>query len=72
MKRFKIIDQSGRTENTRYNTLKEVVEDLLSTKRDLSLQNYYVECSVNDIEIEADELIAAWNEGERPEDLQMF
>jgi hypothetical protein len=72
MKRFRIIDPSGRTENTRHNTINEVVEDLLSTKRDLSLQNYYVECSVDDIEIKADELIAAWNEGERPEDLQMF
>jgi hypothetical protein len=72
MKRFKIIDPSGRTENTRYNTIKEVVEDLLSNKRDLSLQKYYVECLVDDIEIEADELIAAWKEGERPEDLQMF
>ena len=72
MKRFKIIDPSGRTENTRYNTIKEVVEDLLSVKRDLSLQNYYVECSLDDIEIEADELIKVWNEGERPEDLQMF
>lgn len=72
MKRFKIIDPSGRTENTRHNTIKEVVDDLLSYKRDLSLQNYYVECSVDDIEIEADELIAAWRGGERPEDLQMF
>ena len=72
MKRFKIIDPSGRTENTRHNTIKEVVDDLLSPKRDLSLQNYYVECSVDDIEIEADELIVVWREGERPEDLQMF
>jgi hypothetical protein len=72
MNRFEIIDPSGRTENTKHNTIKEVVADLLSTKRDLSLQKYYVECSVDDIEIEADELIAAWNEGERPEDLQMF
>jgi hypothetical protein len=72
MKRFKIIDPSGRTESTRHNTIKEVVDDLLSSKRDLSLQNYYVECLVDDIEIEADELIAAWKEGERPEDLQMF
>jgi len=72
MKRFKIVDPSGRTENTRHNTIKEVVEDLLSTKRDLSLQNYYVQCLVDDIQIEADELISAWNEGERPEDLQMF
>lgn len=72
MKRFKIIDPSERTENTRYSTIKEVVNDLLSSKRDLSLQNYYVECLVDEIQIEADELIASWREGERPEDLQMF
>jgi hypothetical protein len=72
MKRFKIIDPSGRTENTRYNTIKEVVNDLKSSKRDLSLQTYYVECLVDEIEIEADELIAVWNKGERPEDLQFF
>jgi hypothetical protein len=72
MKRFKIVDPSGRTENTRHSTIKEVVDDLLSKKRDLSLQRYYVEDSVDDIEIEADELVAAWREGERPEDLQMF
>lgn len=72
MKRFKIIDPSGRTENTTHDTIEEVVKDLLSDKRDLSLQTYYVECLVDDIEIEADELINAWKEGERPEDLQMF
>jgi uncharacterized UBP type Zn finger protein len=72
MKRFRIIDPSGRTENTRHSTIKEVVEDLLSKNRDLSLQTYYVECLEDEIEIEADELIKAWNEGERPEDLQFF
>lgn len=72
MKRFKIIDPSGRTESTRHNTIKGVVADLLSTKRDLSLQKYYVVCSVDDIEINADELLEAWRDGERPEDLQMF
>jgi hypothetical protein len=72
MKRFKIIDPSSRTENTRHSTIEEVVKDLLSTKRDLYLQTYYVECLVDEIEIEADELIAAWKEGERPEDLQFF
>lgn len=71
-KRFKIIDPSGRTENKRYATIKEVVSDLLSEKRDLSLQKYYVECLIDEIEIEADELILAWNNDERPEDLQMF
>jgi len=69
MKRFKIIDPSGRTENTMYDTIKDVVKDLQSNKRDLSLQTYYVECLEDEIEIEADELLKAWNEGERPEDL---
>jgi len=72
MERFKIIDPSGRTPNTKYETLKEVVADLLSSKRDLSLQTYYVEDLEDEIHIEADDLIAAWNDGERPEDLQFF
>lgn len=72
MKRFKIIDPSGRTENTTHETIKDVVNDLQSNNRDLSLQTYYVECLNDEIEIEADELLKAWNEGERPEDLQMF
>jgi hypothetical protein len=72
MKRFKIVDPSGRTGNTLYSTLKEVVDDLKSGKRDMSLQTYYVECAVDEIEIEADELIDAYNRGETPEDLQFF
>jgi len=72
MRKFKIIDPSGRTENSRYDTIKEVVADLQSNKRDLSLQTYYVEDIEDEIEIEADELLQAWREGERPEDLTMF
>jgi hypothetical protein len=72
MKRFRINDPSGRTRNTRHETLASVVEDLLSDKRDLSLQTYYVECVVDDIEIEAEELLDAFKRGERPEDLQFF
>jgi len=72
MRRFKIIDPSGRTRNLSYDTLKEVVEDLQGPNRDLGLQTYYVECSVDDIEIEADELLSAWKEGEMHQDLQMF
>lgn len=71
-KRFKIVDPSGRTENSRYDTIKELVADLQSKKRDLSMPSYYVEDLEDDIEITADELLGAWNEGERPEDLQMF
>ena len=72
IKRFKVTDPSGRTETMRYDTIKEVVSDLKSSKRDLSLQRYYVECLVDEIEMEADDLLKAWDEGERPEDLQMF
>jgi hypothetical protein len=72
MKRFKVIDPSGRTETGRYNTMIEVVNDLQSSKRDLSLQHYMVECLIDDIEIDADELLEAWNRGERFEDLQFF
>lgn len=71
-KRFKIIDPSERTKNTRYDSIEEVVKDLKSSKRDLSLQTYYVECLVDEIEIEANELIKVWDEGERPQDLQFF
>ena len=72
IKRFKIIDPSGRTGDTRYDSIKEVVRDLKSSKRDLSLQSYFVEDLEDEIEISADELLEAWGQGERPEDLQMF
>jgi hypothetical protein len=70
--RFKIIDPSGRTQTARYGTIAEVIEDLKSNKRDLSLQNYYVEDLEEGIHIDADELVEAYNKGERPQDLQMF
>lgn len=72
VKRFKVIDPGGRTENSTYDTVEEVMNDLKSSKRDLSLQTYYIECREDEIQIEADDLIRAWNEGERPLDLQMF
>lgn len=72
MKRFKIIDPSNRTFNTKYDTLEEVVKDLTSSDRDYPQQTYYIECLVDDIIINAEDLIEAWNEGERPQDLQFF
>lgn len=70
--RFRVIDPSGRTETSAYDTISEVVKDLQSNKRDMSLQQYYVECLIDDIQIPAEDLLEAWEEGERPEDLQMF
>jgi len=72
MNRFKLIDPSGRTENKTFKTIKEVVKELLSENRDASLQKYFIQCLIDDIEIDSDELLMAWKDGERPEDLQMF
>ena len=72
MERFRIIDPSGRRETTKHETILEVIKELNSSRCDLSLQTYYVECVVDDIEISADELLESWRNGERPEDLQMF
>jgi hypothetical protein len=72
MTRFRIIDPSGRKQTTKHSTIPDVINELNSGRCDLSLQNYFVECVIDDIEISADELLEAWNSGERPEDLQMF
>jgi hypothetical protein len=72
MKRFKIIDPSGRIGNTKHDTIIEVIKELDKRRDNVCLDTYYVECLIDDIEINADELISAWLEGERPEDLQMF
>jgi len=72
MKRFRIIDPSGRHETTKHDTILEVIKELDKRRDNVCLETYYVECLIDDIEINADELISAWLEGERPEDLQMF
>lgn len=72
MKRFKITDPSERTSPSFHDTIKEVVNELNSKNRDTSLQTYWIECRIDDIEVTSDELLNAWNDGERPEDLQMF
>jgi hypothetical protein len=70
--RFKITDPSGRTETSRYETIREVVDDLKSNKRDTTFQTYHIEDMADEMEIDSDELLKAWDQGERPEDLQMF
>ena len=72
MERFRIIDPSGRRETTKHETIVHVIKTLNSSSCDLSFQHYIVECIVDDIEINADELLEAWRDGERPGDLQMF
>lgn len=72
MKRFRIIDPSGHFETTKHDTILEVIKELDQRRDNVCLDTYYVECLIDEIEINADELISAWLDGERPEDLQMF
>ena len=72
MNRFSIIDPSGRRETTKHDTIIEVIKELNSSSCNLSLQNYFIECVIDDIQISSDDLLEAWRDGERPEDLQMF
>jgi len=72
MERFRIIDPSCRLETTKHDTILEVINELDKRRDNICLDTYYVECLIDDIQIDADELISAWIEGERPEDLQMF
>lgn len=51
-------------------TLEQVITWLKT--RNMSLEEFWVEDLKDDIEIIADELLIAWENGERPEDLQMF
>lgn len=59
-----------RTKVYKADTLQQIVEWLLT--KDMSLEEYWIEDLKDDIEVIADELLSAWNEGERPRDLQMF
>jgi len=72
MKRFIITDPSGHIETTKHDTISEVIKEIDKRHDNICLDTYYVECLIDDIQINADELISAWLEGERPEDLQMF
>jgi len=55
----------------RAHTIAQIIE-WLENEGDMSLNQYWVECIQDDIEIPADDLLEAWADGERPEDLQMF
>jgi len=51
-------------------TTKDCYEFLL--KQDMGLNRFMVECVLDDIEIDADEFMESFKEGENPEDLQFF
>lgn len=69
MKRFKIINSSKIVVYTA-DTTQECYKYLL--KQDMSLQSFMVECTIDDIEIDADDFMKTFNDGECPIDLQKF
>jgi hypothetical protein len=73
MKRFKVRKTDGGYDNTivfNADTTQECYNYLL--KQDMGLNSFMVECNVDDIEIDADEFMEAFREGECPMDLQFF
>lgn len=72
MERFKIKKQEPNDDNFvfRANTTQECYDFLL--KQDMGLYSFFVECIADEIEIDADEFMSAFRDGECPEDLQFF
>ncbi len=66
--------RNGILEDTvlRCDTITEVIEWCNKNEEKAILDNYMVECKVDEIEIQTDELMEAWARGERPLDLSMF
>ncbi len=51
-------------------TMERVIEFLRLPENEY--ESLYVECVIDDIEVSGDEIIAAFNDGESPCDLQFF
>lgn len=72
-KRFRVIDIEEQKVFGHYDTIKGVVIALgKKWKSNRSTDDYMIEDLVEDIEVNWAELMEAWDNGERPEDLQMF
>ena len=72
MKRFRVTeDLDFETVVAKFDTLDEVVKYCYSRK-DISPSYLNVECLVDDIKIDCDQLLGIWEDGERPGDLQFF
>lgn len=69
MTRFRILN-ADRNVVFKAHTTKQCYEFLL--KQDMGLHVFDVEDIKDDIEIDADEFMQAFRDGERPEDLQFF
>jgi len=72
MKRFRVSENLDFEEIVaKFDTIEEVVE-YVNGRDDISPAYLNVECLEDDIKIDCDELLGAWEDGERPEDLQFF
>lgn len=67
--RFKITTESNDIVS-KHETTEQVYSTLL--KLDTSLNRYFITDVYEDIEVDADDFVQAWQDGERPGDLQMF
>lgn len=67
--RFQIFS-GARDKMYKCDTLQQAIDWLLT--RDMGLEEFWVEDLKDDIEVNADDILAAYREGERYEDLQGF
>ena len=72
MKRFKIWKASTREPLFHADTIAECVEFAQKENEKDSPDDMWIECREDDIEIPVSELLEAWEDDERPKDLQMF
>ena len=73
MKRFRVIEVVDyRVVVAKCDTLLEVVEYVHGVEEHIHPQYLYVECLVDDITINCDELLGSFEDGESPLDLQYF
>jgi hypothetical protein len=69
VKRFRVFDIENQSCPARFDTTIECYNWL---KDKDNLDDYFIDCVVDDITVMADDFCNAFNEGERPTDLQFF
>lgn len=70
-KRFRVFNRELQSSPFRADTTKEIF-DWLKKQDSLLIGDLFIDCTVDDIEVDAQEFIDVWEQGERPGDLQFF
>lgn len=71
VKRFRVFNTEYQTRVFEADTTNEVA-DFFSKQDVTTLEEFFVDCVIDDIEVTANDFMEVWNEGERPGDLQFF